>query len=196
MSYTCEECNAKFSAKSKLLQHLRSIHKRFNCILCNIEPRKSAQELIEHLRETHRSGEFKEVENIANGVTRIFRYEIVGIQNNFNAIFNETIEAKVKALILELFVSHPSYKVNIVLRALYAKESAEGEESELTEGFFQSSTFIVSTAFPNMINEDVEEAFEYISNDCEDFSDKSSGLSLIDLVALDLRISQNILYYN
>ena len=195
MSYTCEECKIKFSAKSKLLQHLRSVHGYYNCILCNIPAKKSAQELITHLRETHHSNEFKEIESIAYGVARIFRYEIVGIQNNFNAIFNEEIEAKVKALLVEQFTHHPSYKVNVVLRALYSKEH-EDDEEEMVEGFFQSETFIASVAFPDMINEDLEEAFESISNDCEEFIDKSSGLSLIDLVALDIRISKNILYHS
>ena len=192
MGYRCEQCEEYFSSRSNLTSHLQKLHKHFKCLLCD-QVENNAEGMLEHIRQTHSTLIFKQVENIMKSTIVRYQYQIVGIQSNFNAIFNERIEKEIVALVTEQFVTYPSFKMELVLGALYIK-SIMNEVDELTMGYFHSDTFIASRASIEMAREDITESFDKISNNCEEFLDGKSGLHLVDLVSLDIVFSKNIVY--
>ena len=134
--HECSICKKNFRLKKALREHQVEEHNSRDCFLCKHQS-DSSEALVQHIRTAHHPStlEFQRIETAMRGVSEKYRYEVVGLQNNLNSIFNEVIIREVIAFIATKLANHPSYKIKLVLGALYEKSFNQFDRKDLTLSF-------------------------------------------------------------
>ena len=165
------------------------------CYLCKHQS-DDPDALVNHIRSHHFPStlKFERVESAMRGVSEKYRYEVVGLQNNLNLVFNNIMINEIIAFVATRLVTHPSYKIKLVLGALYEKSATEFDRKDLTPAYFPSIPIMIARPSLSSLKNILKNQFMDISNKMQEFCDNASGLYLVDILSIDLDLDQNILY--
>lgn len=190
----CRICFLKFSRKYNLLKHLKADHhanvmqKNFHCDSCN-EIFNSSILLASHVRYHHASSTsqpFIKTEKYA------FEKALIEIniceknyEHNYNLCFAKIFSLVFKELCKQLD-RLKTLKFNLSAEICFVKETSEGEFS-YTSAFFNSSTVtLLSSEELELI---IQNSFEQIKKQIEDFSERGSNWSFFTINYLRINIA-------